>query len=422
MDDVGQAALPLHRPQDFDPLLDRIGDARFVLLGEASHGTADYYHWRSALTRRLITELGFDFVAVEGDWPDCQKVDRAVRSQTPPVRQALDAFTRWPTWMWANTEVEAFAGWLRDLNSQRSPGDRVGFHGLDVYSLWDSLRSVLDYLTDNEPDLVETAARAFQCFEPYREDPQSYAWATRYLPDTCEQSVVDLLVQLCRTSDSDGADRFEAEQNAAVAAGAEEYYRAMVRGGPDSWNIRDVHMADTLDRLSAWYGDGSRAVVWEHNTHIGDARYTDMAADGMVNVGQLARERHGEDNVVLVGFAGYEGTVTAGDSWGAPARQMTVPPARPASLEARLHDAGLGPSLFVFTPDETPEWALHTLDHRAIGVVYRPERERWGNYVPTVTGRRYDALVYLPTTRALTPLHREAAPEGVELQAYPSGV
>jgi erythromycin esterase len=322
-DDVHALALPLREAGDLDPLLRRIGDARFVLLGEASHGTHEYYFWRSALSRRLIEEKGFSFVAVEGDWPDCDAVHRSV-TLAPDAPgdpyQALDAFERWPTWMWANEETAEFCRWLRTWNAGRSTADRAGFHGLDVYSLWDSMRAVLEYVREHEPGHLQAALRAYQCFEPYGEDPQTYAQATRFVPEGCEDEIVAVLSALRRKAHGAdhaiAAERFVARQNAEVAAGAERYYRAMVRGGPHSWNVRDVHMTDTLDRLAAHYGAGAKALVWAHNTHIGDARATSMVTHGMVNLGQLVRERHGEDSVVLVGFGCHRGTVIAARRWG----------------------------------------------------------------------------------------------------------
>jgi erythromycin esterase-like protein len=428
-DDVRSLATPLRSPADLDPVLDRVGDARVVLLGEASHGTSEYYGWRAAITRRLVEEKGFGLVAVEGDWPECFEVNRSVKGRPGalPVRDALDAFSRWPTWMWANEEVVAFCSWLRDRNAGRPEEELVGFYGLDVYSLWDSMRALLDYLREHEPQHVDTALSALRCFEPFGEDPQDYALASRFAPTSCERHVVELLGRLCaeRTAPVDDADpeaRFSAEQNAAVAAGAERYYRAMLGGSAESWNVRDVHMQDTLDRLLEH--TGGKAVVWEHNTHVGDARATDMAAAGMVNVGQLARERHGEDDVVVVGFGGYRGGVVAGDRWGAPMRRMTVPPARDGSLEALLHERLGADSCLVWRRQEAaaqPEWLTRRLDHRAIGVVYAPERERWGNYVPTVLGRRYDAFLWFEDTRPLHPLHLEPEPHG-EAQTWPWAV
>ena len=427
-DAINAMALPLRDAADLDPLLDRISDARYVLLGEASHGTHEYYAWRAQITRRLIAERGFTFVAVEGDWPACYEVNRCVKlaeDASDHPRDVLDGFDRWPSWMWANSEVVEFANWLRDYNAGRTLDERVGFYGLDVYSLWESLRAMLDYLQEHEPDHVDAALQALRCFEPYAEDPQEYAWATRLVPTSCEDAVVALLRDLADTvhdgaRDADPEERFNAEQNAAVAAGAERYYRSMIRGGAESWNVRDRHMTDTLDRLMGHHGPRAKAVVWEHNTHVGDARATDMGTAGMINVGQLVRERHTDDGVAIVGFGGFEGTVIAAGRWGAPMQRMTVPPALDGSLEAALHQAGCGSSLFLFSADRRPEWVAAAHDHRAIGVVYHPERERSGNYVPTVVGDRYDAFCFFDDTTALQPLHLEPAPPA-EPFTYPSG-
>jgi erythromycin esterase-like protein len=426
MDGMSSPARPLRGPADLDPLLERIGDARIVAIGEASHGTHEYYAWRAALTRRLIEERGFGVVAVEGDWPDCYRVNRSVRLRAgadEDPRDALDAFARWPTWMWANDDVVEFCRWLRALNARRPEDRRVGFYGLDVYSLWDSMHELVGWLREFEPEHADTAVRALQCFEPFGEDGAEYAFASRFAPTSCEQTVVDLLHRLCRERGKDvPADdpeaRFSAEQNAAVVVEAERYYRAMIGGSAESWNVRDVHMVDTLDRLVTRDGAPVKAVLWEHNTHIGDARATDMAGAGMVNVGQLLRERHGPDDVVLVGMGGYRGGVIAGEKWGAQMARMPVPAARRGSLEAELHDAVGADALFVWSRGDRPAWLDRRLDHRAIGVVYRPEREKWGNYVPTVLGERYDAFLYLEDTSPLQPLHLERADEHVPPMAH----
>ncbi|MCW2741584.1 MAG: Erythromycin esterase [Blastococcus sp.] len=423
-DDVRALARPLRNEGDLDPLLDRIGDARIVAIGEASHGTHEYYAWRAALTRRLIEERGFTFVAVEGDWPDCYRVNRSVRLRPgadEDPRDALEAIARWPTWMWANDDVVEFCRRLREVNAARPEDERVGFYGLDVYSLWDSMSELVTWLREHEPDHVDRAVQALQCFEPFGEDGAEYAFASRFAPTSCEQAVVDLLHHLCEERGKSEAEvdreaRFSAEQNAAVVVDAERYYRAMVQSSSESWNVRDVHMVDTLDRLLEHAG--GKAVVWEHNTHIGDARATDMAGAGMVNVGQLLRERHGTDDVVLVGLGGHRGGVIAGEEWGAPMQRMAVPAARPGSLEALLHEAVGADSLFLVPRGNRPEWLDRRLDHRAIGVVYRPDRERWGNYVPTVLGERYDAFLYLEDTSPLEPLHLERADERVPPSAH----
>ncbi|HET6563399.1 MAG TPA: erythromycin esterase family protein [Marmoricola sp.] len=429
-----QLAAPLREPQDLDPLLDRIGDARVVCLGEASHGTHEFYAWRALVTRRLVEERGFDFVAVEGDWPDCYALGCCVTGEPGSCedpRDVLTGFDRWPTWMWANEEVLEFARWLRRRNMTLPSKRRVGFYGLDVYSLWESLHAVLDYLREHHPEELEAAAEAARCLEPYAESAQAYARATWLVPTSCEVEVVTMLGDLLQRHTTAGSApaagrdaAFAAEQNARAAVGAEAYYRAMVRGGPESWNVRDRHMVDTLDRLLTHYeGRGNqpvRAVVWEHNTHIGDARFTDMHQSGMVNVGQLVREQHGEEGCVLVGFGSYRGSVIAADEWGRPTTWMTVPEARPESTESLLHESLNGAdALFVFG-DGLPEWAAEEREHRAIGVVYRPSAERWGNYVPTVLGRRYDAFLWLDETTALHPLHGVSA-QGEEMETYPFG-
>jgi len=421
---------PLRSPADLDPLLDRIGEARYVLLGEASHGTHEYYTWRASLSRRLIEEKGFSFIAVEGDWPDCYRVNRYAKDYPDSganARDVLHNFERWPTWMWANEEVVDLVEWLRRHNDGLPEGRKAGFYGLDVYSLWDSLYQVLGYLGKNDASALATARRAFQCFEPYGEDVQEYAWATRWVDESCEDQVVALLGALRRSArqyPKDGGEaHFNAEQNALVVRNAEHYYRTMVHGGPESWNVRDRHMVETLERLMRHHGPEAKAIVWEHNTHIGDARFTDMAADGMVNVGQLVREGHTGEEVLLVGFGSYRGSVIAGQQWEAPMERMEVPPARPGSWEDVLHRAGTLDRLLLFDGARENEEFLEERGHRAIGVVYNPQRERYGNYVPTVLPRRYDAFLYLKETQALRPLHDvKVREEGEVPETYPSGV
>ncbi len=430
---VGELAHPLEGPGDLDPLLERVGEARCVLLGEASHGTSEYYEWRARISERLILEKGFSFIAVEGDWPDCYEVNRFVKGYPgsgEDVREALGAFERWPTWMWANEEVASLAGWLRRHNDALAEGaEKVGFYGLDVYSLWESMESVMEYLERVDPEALPAARRAYSCFEPYGEDAREYARATAFVPTSCEDEAVGMLSELRgRIAEyrDDPESRMDAEQNALVVRDAERYYRAMVRGGASSWNVRDRHMAETLERLLRHHGPDARAIVWEHNTHIGDARFTDMADHGMVNVGQLVRERRGADDVVLVGFGSHRGSVVAGPEWGATMEVMRVPPARERSWEDVLHRAGEGDRLLVFADDVTGapregDGLFEPRDHRAIGVVYRPAYERYGNYVPTVLPRRYDAFVYLDETRALHPLPARPRESGEPPETFPSG-
>lgn len=424
---VARIALSLDKPADLDPLLECIGDARYVLLGEASHGTSEYYQWRTEISQRLIRDKGFTFIAVEGDWPDCYRLNRYVKDfpgSGGDAREILEAFARWPTWMWANEEVVNLAEWLRRHNNGRVERKKVGFYGLDVYSLWDSLYAIFGYLRKTDPSLLLAARRALICFQPYGEDVQQYARATALVPTSCEDEVVDLLRALRAKSWKylDGREEFfTAEQNAMVVKNAEAYYRAMVQGGPESWNIRDRHMTDTLERLTRHHGPKAKAIVWEHNTHIGDARYTDMSDDGMVNVGQLVRERHSHEGVFLVGFGSHRGSVIAAKDWEAPMEVMRVPPAREGSWEDVLHRTGESNKLLLLTDVRDVLEFDAERGHRAIGVVYHPEYEHLGNYVPTVLTRRYDAFCFLDQTRALRPLHTHPALEKIP-ETYPWGV
>ena len=425
LEEIRRLAHPLAAPQDLDALIRPAAGARYVCLGEASHGTREYYRWRAVISRRLIEEHGFTWIGVEGDWPDCWRINRWVRGQE---NQDLDAnrllagFERWPTWMWANYEVAGFLAWLREWNLARPEQLRAGFYGLDVYSLWDSLREIFSWLEANAPDALPAALRAWQCFVPFGEDPHRYAWSRRLVPESCEADVVGLLAEvrlrtLGRVKDDPAA--FDAVQNAMVAANAERYYRTMVRGDRQSWNIRDYHMSDTIDRIAAHHGPGSKGLVWAHNTHVGDARATDMAQGGMDNIGQLMRLRH-PGEVVLAGFASYAGSVTAAEAWGAAEQTMRVPAARQGSHEDLLNNALGEPSLLVFGSNRTGRWLTEWRGHRAIGVVYDPEREA-GNYVPTRMAGRYDALLWLPHTNALRPLHHEQKPGEPEFETEPSG-
>lgn len=408
-DAVSARSIPLHESSAVDRLVEEAARARYVLLGEASHGTAEYYTWRAAITKRLVEEHGFTFVAVEGDWPACRAVDKWIRAPPgsgPSVDAMLRAFHRWPTWMWANAEVAALATWMQERNWNSAPGRQVGFFGLDVYSLWESLDEIVRHVEAHEPDLHDVAQRALSCFEPYGRDEQAYASATAgWVPRSCESHVVALLTAMREREPPAGLsqmDAFDIEQNALAARNAEEYYRTMVRGGDESWNVRDRHMVETLDRLMAHHGPDARCIVWEHNTHVGDARATDMAEAGMVNVGQLVREAH-LDETFVVGFGSHQGSVIAAPAWGARMRAMRVPPARDDSWEGVLHDAGGDQLLFSADLDDVSE-AHEWRGHRAIGVVYHPEREAWGNYVPTLLTARYDAFVFLDRTSALHPL------------------
>lgn len=424
--EIHSLARPLSVVADLDPLVDRLGAERYVCLGEASHGTHEYYRWRALLTRRLIEEHGVTWIGIEGDWPDAWRINRWVRGlehQDLDVYGLLGLFERWPTWMWANRDVADFLSWLQRWNLARPAHERVGFYGLDVYSLWDSLREIISWLEVHAPDAVSAAMRAWRCFLPFHEDPHHYAASTRLVPESCEADVVALLVEVRRRTrerTEDDEDAFDAAQNAEVAADAERYYRVMVRGDRPAWNIRDHHMVDTIDRISRHLGPRSKGVIWEHNTHVGDARATDMAAAGLVSVGQLVRERHAPDGVALVGFASHRGSVLAASEWGEPEQVFQVPEARPDSHEGLLHRLVGHNSVLVFGADRSGPWLSAALGHRAIGVVYRPWLDSH-QYVPTRMGARYDALIWLERTTALRPLHHEGRPREPELETEPTG-
>ncbi|MCA0754210.1 erythromycin esterase family protein [Paenibacillus sp. N4] len=408
---IGMLAKPYNGPEDANELLERAGRAKYVLLGEASHGTSEYYKDRAALSKRLIADFGFRFIAVEGDWPSCYTLNRYVKGcgdTGNDVREALRDFARWPEWMWANREIVELAEWLRKYNADKPDSEKAGFYGIDVYSLWESMSEILSYLEAMPGSDLEAARRAFECFEPHGRDEQQYGISASFYGEGCEGEVVDLLRRLQdrwrQAGSDDREDALSAEMNALAVRGAEAYYRTMIRHDAESWNIRDRHMVEALEKLMQYHGETARAIVWEHNTHIGDARWTDMAEEGMVNVGQLLREKHGSD-VFAVGYGTYRGTVIAGRSWGAPAQEMKVPEAITNSWEELLHRSGADNKLLLFD-EETPVLDEVTLGHRAIGVVYHPERER-GNYVPTVISKRYDAFLFFDQTHALSPLSIE---------------
>jgi erythromycin esterase len=425
---IREKSNPLFMMDDLGPLMKRIGDAQIVMLGEASHGTHEYYTWRSYITQRLIKEKGFNFIAVEGDWPDCYRLNRYIKNYPgtgTDAKEVLNQFNRWPTWMWANWEIVALAEWLYEHNKTKHINEKVGFYGLDVYSLWESMEAIMNYLKKVDPSALKVAEEAWECFEPYRkEEGQSYARASQFVPDICTNEVIDLLKEIQHKIpqyDSDHENVFSTEQNALVAVNAEKYYRAMIAGGPHSWNVRDRHMADTLNRLLQFHGNYSKAIVWEHNTHIGDARATDMADEGMYNIGELARMQHHEKGVVLVGFGSYKGTVMAGSSWGAPMRVIEMPDARKSSWEFLLHEAGDKNKLLLMDHFMDDVFMENHIGHRAIGVVYNPQYEQYGNYVPTILPMRYDSFIYLDETKALHPLHIKQDEHHVP-ETYPFGV
>ena len=437
----------LEAPTDYDPLLEMIGDARFVLLGEASHGTHEFYQARAEITRRLIREKGFTAVAVEADWPDAYRVNCYVRCQSRDTDAigALDGFKRFPAWMWRNADVLDFVGWLREHNQQSlDAASEVGFYGLDLYSLHASMDAVLDYLYSTDPDAAIRARKRYACFDHFREDTQAYGYAATFgLSSSCEDAVVQQLMELQRNaaeyrsdgamwgSDTNGRSSaaedayFHAEQNARLVMNAEEYYRAMFHGRDQSWNLRDTHMADTLDALVdhlGRHGGSPKVVVWAHNSHLGDARATEMGERGELNVGQLVRERHGDDDVRLVGFSTYTGTVTAATDWGEPAERKQVRPGMAGSYEELFHDVGGDFLLTLREENDAVRVLREPRPERAIGVIYLPETERFSHYFDATIARQFDALLHFDTTRAVEPLERSSAADPEVPETFPSGV
>lgn len=412
---LGALARPLEKAEDLTPLVQAAADARLVLLGEASHGTREFYTWRDTLSRRLVQEHGFSFLAVEGDWSALAPLDRYVRHRPEApasAREALLQIRRWPLWMWANEEMAELGEWLRDFNRERAPEHRVGIHGIDVYGLWESYDAVLQFYAAHLPEIAPEVNRLYDPLRPFRGNDVGYARHAEAAgpaarPDAAR--VAEKLGARYRTAEPEARSLFfEAFQHAKVVQYGEEHLRAMVTPGPESWNARARHFKRTVSRLLDDYGTGSRGIVWAHNTHIGDARATDMAAFGQVNIGQLARERHGTDGVYAVGFGTATGTVLAARSWGGPREVMVTPAPRPDSLEAALVAAGDGDRLLLLDRASPDLEALHNrLPHRAIGVIFHPDRERFANYVPTRLAQRYDAFIFLPRTRALEPLHEQ---------------
>ncbi len=411
---------------DLVPLMQRIGSARIVLLGEATHGTSEFYRMRERITRDLIVNRGFRFIAIEADWPDAARVDHYVRHfQYPPSEWT--AFARFPTWMWRNTEVRDFVSWLRKYNGTAEAGERVAFHGLDLYSLYDSIRSVLNYLDEVDPVSAKVARERYGCLTPWQRDPATYGHAalTGSYP-TCESDVVrtlaDLLAKRRAYAEHDGERFLDAEQNARLVANAERYYRIMYYGSRASWNLRDTHMFETLQNLLAFHGSDSKAVVWAHNSHVGNAGATEMAARGEYNIGQLCRKEYG-DQAYLIGFGTHSGTVAAASEWDGPMEVKKVRPSLANSYEALCHATGLARFMLGLRGRgdlRGPNGLGRERLERAIGVIYRPESELASHYFQANLPQQFDEYVWFDDTHAVTPLDT-AEIKGLP-DTYPFGV
>jgi erythromycin esterase-like protein len=420
----------------YDSLLSLIGDARFVLLGEATHGTKEFYHARAAITKRLIREKGFSAVAVEADFPDALRVNRYVLC-TGNDSQAIDSlgdFKRFPKWMWRNTEVLDFVQFLRNHNSELSIEQRVGFYGLDLYSMYSSIDAVVSYLQSVNPDAAQKARKRYECFEQFGKEEDSYGTAMSYVNKTCQNEAIAQLTDLYKNATAyvtiqgfqQNEELFYARQNARLAIDAEQYYREMFSGRISSWNLRDRHMADTIEQLSEHQtkskGSG-KIVVWEHNSHIGDARATDMSGSGELSVGQIMREKHGHDTV-LVGFTTYDGTVSAATNWGGDVRRKNMLPALHGSYEDLFRHVG---DSFYLNLRDLPQIIREELKksflQRAIGVIYMPQTERVSHYYFSDITSQFDAIIHFTTTNALVPLEQTSSWIIGEIpQTYGSGL
>jgi erythromycin esterase-like protein len=412
---AGAATVLRQETHDYDGLLERTRGAGIVLIGDASHGTHEFYAERAAITRRLIDEQGFDAVAVEGDWPDAARVNAFVRGRSDDANpaEALDGFTRFPTWMWRNVDVATFLAWMRRRNDARPAGERAGFYGLDLYSLFASIEAVIGYLEKVDPDAAQRARRRYACFDHFAEKTRAHGHAAAGITESCEREVVAQLVELRRRAREcalrDGRivedECFHVEQNARLALNAERYCRAMFHGRDAAWNLRDTHMADTLDALIRYLrsrGRPGKVVVWAHNSHLGDARATEMGARGEINLGQIIRERHPGDSV-SIGFTTFDGTVTAAGEWDAPAEPKDVRPALRGNVEDVLHRTGH--ERFLIRMDDPGLSTLRApLLERAIGVVYLPLNERASHCFHARAAAQFDFLIHIDRTHALEPL------------------
>lgn len=436
---IHEVAVPLEGlARDYDPLIKLIHEARFCLLGEATHGTHEFYRERAEITKRLIKEKGFTAVAVEADWPDAFRVNRYVRGlgDDHDANEALGGFKRFPTWMWRNRVILDFVEWLRDYNSSlQTQAPKVGFYGLDLYSLYTSIEAVLSYLATIDPEAARRARYRYSCFEHFAEDTQAYGYAANFgITESCERDVIEQLVELRRRA-ADYASRdgrvaqdefFFAEQNARLILNAEKYYRTMFQGRVESWNLRDRHMAETLHALVTHLdsqGQQAKVAVWEHNSHLGDARATYMADYGELNVGQLVRERYGPE-AVLIGFTTYQGAVTAASDWGGPAERKRVRPALENSYEALFHEAKIPKFILPFRDNGPASIAVRDPRlERAIGVIYLPQSERQSHYFDARLSDQFDAVIHFDETTALEPLERYALWEtGEPPETFPTGV
>jgi len=408
-----QKIVPISDEDDLDDMIYEAGLRRLVLLGESSHGTEEFYKWRAAITRRLISEKSFSFVAVEGDWAAIYRLNEYVKGYPDApssARRVLRQFDRWPEWMWGNTKIEELAEWLKDFNSSLPDNEKIGFYGMDVYGQWDAMDDLLDFTRRHLPDHHREINRSLSCFANYDRDEWVYARAvTGRGHPSCEdelKKVVELLEDNSQELINSAGPRkyFRARQNAYVVSNAEDFYRLAVTDNTNSWNSRATHMWETVNRLIVKYGDNSKGIVWAHNTHVGDADATTMRFQDMVNIGRLSRQHMGSDQVYITGFGTFTGRVNAGSSWGSRMERMRVPEGMAGSYERIFGQLDHEQFFILFDKEDRQNPLLNEFrGHRAIGVVYNPNQES-GNYVPTILPMRYDSFIFIRETNPLQPV------------------
>lgn len=421
--EISSKANPFIDIKDFEPLLKKVKDKKVVFLGESTHGTKEFYDWRTKISAELIREHGFNFIAVEGDWPPCQEINRFIQNKSQlGYLETLKKFTRWPTWMWANAEMMMLIEWLRYFNDTIDKR-HIGFHGLDVYSIFESIEEVIRQLHDIDPKFSKYIKKIYNCFDPFWQNERNYVCSIIQSSKTCEDEANKALEEILKFSRSNHY-LFETIQNAKIIKNAERYYRSMVHVENNAWNIREWHMQETLEMLLRHYGTNSKGIVWAHNSHVGDHKGVDFDVNHHVSLGGISRERLGDDQVSLIGFTTFTGTVLASQSWNGNVSNLHISKARTASLDHALHESisQIGHDNFYLNLQNIGESSIleDYRGHRAIGVVYQPEHENKTQYIPTKVAKRYDFLVFIDNSHPLTPLNL-SFDKGKMPETYPFG-
>ncbi len=423
---IEDSSLNLDSMADTEPLFDKMKNSRIVLLGESTHGTHEFYTWRTKISKKLIEDYGFSFIAVEADWPDAYSLNRYIKQYPDSGKQAseiLNKFNRWPTWVWANWEVNALIEWLNSFNKENNKS--AGFYGLDLFSLRESMEMLVTELAGKYPEIAKTAREAFTCFEPYINDVRFDAERLRMAPPSCEKEAIELLKEIRSKISSDADEKemnFEIEQNARAMYDAEEYYMTMIRDGKESWNLRERHMAETLDQLLEHHGANSKAIIWAHNSHIGDARAYTKKSSGSLNFGEIVKAKHLIEGVFSIGFGSNSGELITADEWGAPMKKMNVENAKPGSWENLLHGINQHDKLILLDQLRDNEDAPQPIEHRSVGLIYNPASEEYGYYSKANIQMEFDAFIFIDETSAVHPLKISPGSGEEPPETYPWGL